>query len=59
MEIIDNRAYTLKEAIEITGYKYHTMRRRIYAGRLKTISESGEKIRILGSELKRFLKIRS
>ena len=56
-EIIDNRAYTLKEVVELTGYKEFTLRRRIWAGKIKTISEVGENIMVLGAEIKKFLKI--
>lgn len=56
-EIIDNTTYTLIETAELTGYDQQTLKRRIYAGRLKVVSEAGEKIRILGSEIKHFLKL--
>lgn len=55
IDFIDNRAYTIKEVSEISGYPIYTLKRRIDANKLKTITDPGEKIMILGSEVKRFM----
>ncbi|OGD62796.1 hypothetical protein A2215_02090 [Candidatus Berkelbacteria bacterium RIFOXYA2_FULL_43_10] len=57
-EIIENRAYTLRKMAEITGYNFYTLKGKFYSGKIKTISEAGDKIMILGSEIKRFMKIK-
>jgi len=59
IQINDNRVYRLKEVAELAGQSVNTIRRRLEANRISRISAPNEDIRILGSELKRYLKIRT